>query len=117
MIPEHIKLIEKYLLGMTYIFTKYGEYSQEDIDLIISYGRKVVYAGYSETAKTGTIAKIGIFGEPITDELRKQRPDLINGDTRFYFGSCRMAAGYIFRDTPEVIDSVLGGAYRLIKNK
>ena len=115
MSPRHRKLIEKYLYEMTPIFTKFGNYSQEDIDLIISCGRKVVYAGYSEMAKTGTISKIGIFGEPITAELQKKRPDLINGDTRFYFGSCRMAAEYIFKDTPEVINKVLKGAYRIVK--
>ena len=107
---EHKQLIEKYIHKMTNIFLNFGEYSQEDTDLIIEYGRKIAYTTYQGK-------DIGSYGKPIYTELEKQRPDLINGDTRFYFGSCRMAGEYIAIDAPEIIDHVLSGAYRLVDDK
>ncbi|HPD74187.1 MAG TPA: hypothetical protein PLX95_02775 [bacterium] len=106
---SHKQLIEKYTHKMTSIFTPFGEYSQEDIDLITDCGRKIANESYYGN-------DIGSYGSIISNDLKEKRPDLINGDTIFYFGSCRMAGEYIAKDNPEVIDQTLSGAYRLVKD-
>lgn len=102
---KHRELIEKYIHKMTYLFVNFGDYSQKDTELIIDYGRVIAYTSY-----LGEL--VGLYGNKLTKELKEQRPDLLNGDTRFYFGSCRMAGEYISLDTPEVIDRVLRGVVR-----
>jgi len=106
---NHKQLIEKYIHKMNSIFTSYGEYSQEDIDLITDFGRKIAYGSYFGK-------NIGSYGDVISNDLKKKRPDLINGDTEFFFGCCRMAGEYIANGTPEIIDRTLSKAYRLVKD-